>query len=82
MSKLKKLLRQTEFQLLLFCVYFVLICLPFLVFQNPSHAVNMYALDMFVYFFIVWGMVIAILYLVSRNSADPPDRYVSDEGGN
>lgn len=83
MVKLKKLVKQTEFQLLLFCLYFALICLPYLVFQGDRQRINMYAYNMFEYFFIVWGIVIAILVLISRNLGDDAtDDCTHGKGGN
>jgi short subunit fatty acids transporter len=70
MTKLKKLFGQTEFQVLLFFIYLGMICLPYIVFQNPKQPVNMYAFDMFEYFFVVWGLTIVILALIARNIGD------------
>jgi hypothetical protein len=83
MAKLKKLFKQTEFQLLLFCVFLIMICLPYLVFQTPTQSVNMYDIDMFKYFFIVWGVVIVLLIFVSRNLGyDSKSKFTHDEGDN
>lgn len=83
MTKLKKLFGQTEFQLLLFFLYLGMICLPYIVFQNPKQPVNMYAIDMFQYFFIVWGITIVILACISRNLGDDSlEEHTHDEGGN
>lgn len=79
MLKFKRLFKQTEFQILLFCVYLVLICLPYIVFQGVNQPVNMYGIDMFKYFFVVWGGVIVFLFLVSRSLDNPDDRGSTDE---
>lgn len=81
MARLKNLFKQTEFQILLFCVYFVLICLPYLMFQTSTQSVNMYAMDMFKYFFVVWGIVIAILLLVSLSLGNESQASSADDEG-
>lgn len=83
MTKLKKLFGQTEFQLLLFFLYLGMICLPYIVFQNPKQPVNMYNIDMFEYYFVVWGITIVILAIIARNLGDDClGKHTRDEGGN
>lgn len=67
MRKLKNLLRQPEFHAFLFCIYLILICMPFLAFPAKNQAVNMFEFDMFIYFFVVWGMVVAVLFLIAKS---------------
>ncbi len=74
MAGFKRLLKQPEFQLFLFFIYLVSICLPFFIFPGKNEPVNMFSEDIFSYFFIIWGIVIALLYLISRsldNTSEP-----------
>jgi len=77
MRKLRNLFRQTEFHALLFCIYLILICMPFLAFPAKNEAVNMFAMDMFIYFFVVWGIVIALLFCIAKSlhgETEPPNK--------
>lgn len=67
MKKFRNLLRQPEFHVFLFCMFFVLICLPFLVFPGANKPVNMFDENIFYYFFILWGVVIALLFFIVRS---------------
>ena len=61
-ERMKGLFRQTEFHLLLFCLSAFLFVWPFLTRPDMwSPAV------MFVYLFLVWGIIIVILFLFSRS---------------
>lgn len=65
MERLKSLLRQPEFRILLFFVSLVLFSWPVVNFSDLKR------LDiMFVYLFLAWGAVILVLYLVGRSLDD------------
>lgn len=73
MAGFKRLLKQSEFHLFLFFIYLVAICLPFFIFPAKNAPVNMFSDDIFSYFFIVWGIVIALLFLTSRSLDNSPE---------
>jgi hypothetical protein len=65
MERLKNLLRQTEFRILLFFVSLILFSWPIVNFSDLKR------LDiMFVYLFLAWGAVILLLFLVGRSLDD------------
>ena len=66
MARIKKVLGRWEFQLLLFHVSLVLFGWPLVTFQDITRVKTMY-----VYLFLAWAAVIALLFLVSRSLADP-----------
>jgi hypothetical protein len=61
-GRLKGLFRQKEFHVLLFHVCLVLFGWPIVSFHTIERAQAM-----FVYLFLVWGVVIFLLFLVSRS---------------
>jgi hypothetical protein len=76
MERLKALLRQTEFHLLLFVLCMVLFGWPVVTFSDMRRLEVM-----FVYLFVVWALVIVVLFLVSRSleSADDSDKSPNGE---
>lgn len=66
MDKLRALLRQTEFQALLFFVCLVLFSWPVVSFGDVERLEVM-----FVYLFTAWTVVIFLLFLVSRSQEIP-----------
>ena len=70
MERLKALLRQTEFHLLLFVLCMVLFGWPVVTFPDMRRLELM-----FIYLFVAWAIVIFLLFLVSRSlgSGDESD---------
>ncbi|AFM25820.1 hypothetical protein [Desulfomonile tiedjei] len=68
MERFKKLFRQTEFRIALFFLSLVLFGWPIVHFPDVHRAENM-----FVYLFLAWGTVIAVLYLVSTTLVESGD---------
>lgn len=82
MNKFRGMLRQPEFHVLFFFVCFVLICLPFVVFPGKNDTINMFDVDMFVYFFGVWGGMIILLFFMTKNfKSDDARRESGEKGG-
>lgn len=74
MKRLARLLRQTELHVLLFVLGFVSLNWPILsIFRGRDPA------DIFTYFFVIWGIVIAILLLINR-ACKISDREETDNG--
>jgi hypothetical protein len=59
--RLKKLLCQTELQVLLVCIFLLLFLAPVLRGDGPEQAAAA-----FFYLFTVWGVAIAVLFVVAR----------------
>ncbi len=68
MERLKALLRQTEFHLLLFVLCMVLFGWPVVTFPDIRRLEVM-----FVYLFVAWTIVIFLLFLVSRSLGTADD---------
>jgi len=60
MKKLKKIFLQKEFEILLFFISLILFNLVFLISPEPNNITTIFA-----YLFIVWGIIIIILFLMS-----------------
>jgi hypothetical protein len=75
MERLKVLFRQTEFQVLLFSLCLVVFGWPVVSFSDIERLQNM-----FVYLFVVWGVIIFLLFLVAK-SIPAPDVSQEDESG-
>lgn len=73
MEKLRALLRQTEFQGLLFFTCLVLFGWPVVSFGDVERLEVM-----FVYLFVAWAIVIVLLFLVSRNQEIPTETKQSE----
>ena len=73
MKRFCRFLSQPEFHVFIFLFFFVLVCLPFLLFYQNNQLFNMFNKNMFYYFFSVWGIVIVLLFLVSRALDDAPE---------
>ncbi len=66
MERFKNLLRQTEFHFFLFCLSLILFGWPVVSFSDLQR------LEIgFVYLFLVWGVIILLLYLVSGSLDEP-----------
>lgn len=65
MERLKNLLRQPEFHILLFGLFFILCNWPFLAIPGANGPVSM-----FYYLFFIWGIIIGAMYLVSKSLED------------
>ena len=81
MKKFINLLKQPEFHVLLFCISFTLLCLPFLIFPANNEPVNMFDKNMFYYFFIAWGSLIVLLFLIARSLREDTDGKTGHEEG-
>lgn len=75
MERLKALLRQTEFHLLLFVLCMVLFGWPVVTFSD-MHRLEV----MFAYLFAAWALVIFVLFLVSRSLESADESKKSDDG--
>jgi hypothetical protein len=62
MQRLKALLCQQEFHVLFFCLAFVLFSWPVVSFSDIARLRTM-----FIYLFVVWGLIVLLLFLVSRS---------------
>jgi hypothetical protein len=69
MKRLKSLLKQTEFHILILFLSLVLFSWPFL-----ASSFMLLPERLFVYFFLVWGLIIFVLFLMSGNSHSPPQK--------
>lgn len=67
MNRFWQMLRQPEFHVCMAVLFFLLICLPFLIFPEKNEAVNMFNQDMFLYFFIVWGGAVGFLFFIAKS---------------
>ena len=67
MKRLKSLLKQTEFHILILCLSLILFSWPFL-----ASSIMLLPERLFTYFFLVWGLIIFVLFLMSRNHLSPP----------
>jgi hypothetical protein len=76
MERLKALFRQTEFHVLLFCGSLLLLTWP-LVSSSDVDRIQ----TMFVYLFLAWGVIVLLLFLVSR-SLDTGNESDGTESGN
>ncbi len=65
MERLRNLFRQREFHMLLFCLAMVLVSWPLVSFSDVDRLKAMY-----VYLFLVWGLIIMLLFAVSRSLVD------------
>jgi len=76
MERLKTLFRQTEFHGLLFFCSLLLLSWPVVSFSDVNRLKTM-----FVYLFLVWGVIVLLLFLVSRSlfTGNGPE---DTEGGN
>jgi len=74
MRRFKTLFRQKEFHVLLFCVSLFLFGWPVVSFSDIERLQTM-----FIYLFVFWGLIVLLLYLVSRSlhAVDEP----ADEAG-
>ena len=68
MERFRELLKQTEFQVLLFFVYLFLFGWPLVTSAQVRHLELM-----FVYLFVAWAIAILLLFLVSRSQDDVDD---------
>jgi len=68
-GKLRFILRQPEFPLLLFFFSLFLFVAPF---QRNADKTGMGAT--FIYFFLAWGGIILVLFLMSRELSGEPDK--------
>jgi fucose 4-O-acetylase-like acetyltransferase len=76
MEKLKHVLRQTEFHLLVFLFGFLAVNWPFLgVFQHRSPGIIL------PYFFFIWTILIIALFLISRGIKARPSQNKEDGQG-
>lgn len=75
MGRFKALFRQQEFQVLLFCLSLFLFGWPVVSFSDMDRLQTM-----FIYLFAVWGLIVFLLFLVSR-SIQAPDASQEDEAG-
>ncbi len=76
MKRLKKLFRQPGFHTLLFFFFFTLFSWPLLTIPG-----NAGLLGLFIYLFLVWGIVVFLLFLINRNlNDDASDETRKDEG--
>jgi hypothetical protein len=62
MQRLKSLFCQQEFHVLLFCLSLLLFSWPVVSFSDIDRLHTM-----FIYLFIVWGLIVFLLFLVSRS---------------
>jgi hypothetical protein len=62
MERLKALFRQSEFHALLFCGSLLLLTWPVVSFSDVNRIQTM-----FVYLFLAWGVIVLLLFLVSRS---------------
>lgn len=69
MERLRRLLRQREFHVLLFCLVGVTWSWPFVRFSNLARLENM-----FHYLFFTWGLAVFLLFLVSLSLKKPGGR--------
>lgn len=75
MERLKNLLRQTEFRILLFFVSLILFSWPIVNFSDLKR------LDiMFVYLFLAWAAVILLLFLVGKSLDDQRSSEETENG--
>ncbi len=65
MERLKALFRQSEFHALLFCGSLLMLTWPVVSFSDVNRLQTM-----FVYLFLAWGMIVLLLFLVSRSLDD------------
>lgn len=79
MLNMRNMLKKPEFHVFFFAVCFVLLCLPFLIFRNASDRINMFAMDLFLYFFILWGIIIIFLVLITRGLRNDKPRPPANE---
>ncbi|MEW6349451.1 MAG: hypothetical protein AB1646_10355 [Thermodesulfobacteriota bacterium] len=71
MERLRNLLRQREFHVLLFCLAIVLVSWPLVSFSDLDRLKAMFA-----YLFLVWGLIIMLLLAVSRGLNDAPKQQI------
>jgi len=76
MERLKALFRQSEFHALLFCGSLLLLTWPVVSFSDVDRLQTMFA-----YLFLAWGVIVLLLFLVSR-SLDTRNGSDGAEGGN
>jgi hypothetical protein len=76
MDRLKALFRQSEFHALLFCGSLLLLTWPVVSFSDVDRIQTM-----FVYLFLAWGVIVLLLFLVSR-SLDTGNESDGTESGN
>jgi hypothetical protein len=77
MRRIRLLMGQRDFHVLLFHVCLVLFGWPVVSFQTLERLQAM-----FIYLFLVWGAVIFLLFLVSRSvDTEDPSREASGDGG-
>lgn len=62
MQRLKAVFSQQEFQVLLFFLAFVLFSWPVVSFSDFARLRSM-----FIYLFVLWGIIVFLLFLVSRS---------------
>ncbi len=74
MERLRHLLKQREFHMLLFCLSIVLVSWPLVSFSDVERLKAMFA-----YLFLVWGLIIVLLFAVSRCLDDPPKKHTPEE---
>jgi len=77
MERLANLFRQTDFQTFLFVLSLILFGWPVVHFSNLGRFETM-----FYYLFVAWGIVIFLLFLVSRCLSDQPGPEESDDEKN
>ena len=69
MKRLRNLLRQAEFQTLLFILGFALLNWPFLgIFRSKQPEA------LLVYLYLLWAIAVFLLFLVSRTGDEPASR--------
>lgn len=74
MKRLQRLLRQSEFQLFVCCLLFMLIDWPFLGISARGGLVSLFR-----YIYTVWALLVLLLFLIHRNFKD--DDYRNDDRG-
>jgi hypothetical protein len=74
MERLRSLLRQREFHVLLFFLSAILVSWPFVTFSDVERLKVM-----FKYLFLTWGVIILLLFLVSRSLVDSSDSEETEE---
>ena len=62
MGKLKRLLRQSDFQLFLFLIFSILLNWPFIAVYDKNGTTGM-----FVYLVTIWAFIIGLLFFISRS---------------
>lgn len=65
MKKTKELLQKPEFHVFLFVFFMFLLFLPFL---NKIMLTSL--VTVFYYFFLIWGVLVFILFIISKNVCD------------